>query len=49
MLVITVSERKCIVIEMGKSLEILYSENRTLGIRIYINTVSNVDNFLKLR
>ena len=30
---ITVKERKCIVIDIGLSLGILYSENRTLGIK----------------
>ena len=30
---ITVKEQKCIVIDIGLSLGILYSENRTLGIK----------------
>ena len=41
--VFTVSERKCIVIEIGWSLGILYSENRTLGIKDYTERVSKHD------
>ena len=37
------SERKCIVIEIGLSLGILYSENRTLGIKDYTERVSKHD------
>ena len=40
---ITVSERKCIVLGIGKSLGILYSENRTLGIKDYTERVSKHD------
>ena len=37
------SERKCIVIEIGLSLGILYSENPTLGIKDYTERVSKHD------
>ena len=39
---ITVYERKCIVIEIGLSLGILYIENRTLGIKDYTNKHDDV-------
>ena len=39
----TVYERKCIVIEIGLSLGILYSENQTLGIKDYTSRVGKHD------
>ena len=42
-IIYTVYERKCIVIETGLSLGILYSENRTHGIKDYTKRVSKHD------
>ena len=36
-------ERKCILFEIGLSLGILYSENRTLGVKDYTESVSKHD------